>query len=148
MKIKTVKNPQWANRSKTAINLTVRFEEINEDLPFTATANDSEAHSRELFTKAKQGVYGQVKEFAAIPLSNIKVEQLVRTERDKRLSESDWTQAADVPQSIKDKWASYRQSLRDLPQQVDFPWNNLVVTESDFGFTIDVTKAPFPKQPV
>lgn len=44
--------------------------------------------------------------------------------RDKRnllLAESDWTQGADVPQSLKDVWAPYRQALRDVPQQADFP---------------------------
>ena len=40
---------------------------------------------------------------------------LVRPERDKLLLESDWTQGADVPDSIKTPWAEYRAKLRNLP---------------------------------
>lgn len=39
---------------------------------------------------------------------------MLRQERDKRLVESDWTQGADVPESIKTAWQPYRQALRDI----------------------------------
>jgi hypothetical protein len=44
----------------------------------------------------------------------------VRTERNAKLAETDWTQLAD---SSADKvaWATYRQALRDIPDQADFP---------------------------
>lgn len=45
----------------------------------------------------------------------------VRAQRDSLLLSTDWTQAADVPQATKDKWAPYRQALRDVPQQAGFP---------------------------
>lgn len=45
----------------------------------------------------------------------------IRAERDQLLVETDWTQMPDVPQVLKDKWASYRQALRDVPQQPGFP---------------------------
>jgi hypothetical protein len=45
----------------------------------------------------------------------------VREQRNEKLVATDWTQAADVPQSIKDNYASYRQALRDVPQQSGFP---------------------------
>jgi len=48
---------------------------------------------------------------------------IVREERNLLLSKTDWTQLLDVPQSIRDKWASYRQALRDVPQQAGFPDN-------------------------
>jgi hypothetical protein len=47
----------------------------------------------------------------------------VRAERDRLLAATDWTQAADVPQATKDKWAPYRQALRDVTQQAEFPEN-------------------------
>ena len=34
--------------------------------------------------------------------------------RDKELARTDWTQVADAP-TDKEAWATYRQSLRDLP---------------------------------
>ena len=47
----------------------------------------------------------------------------VRAERDKKLTASDWTQMTDSPLSDSDKtaWATYRQSLRDLPTASGFP---------------------------
>jgi hypothetical protein len=47
----------------------------------------------------------------------------IRETRNELLAETDWTQAADVPQTIKDKWATYRQALREVPQQPGFPTN-------------------------
>lgn len=49
----------------------------------------------------------------------------VRTERDKKLKDSDWTQLPDVPliTTIKEAWAVYRQALRDVPQQQSDPFN-------------------------
>jgi hypothetical protein len=47
----------------------------------------------------------------------------VRALRNVLIAQTDWTQAVDVPQATKDKWAPYRQALRDVPQQVGFPDN-------------------------
>lgn len=59
----------------------------------------------------------------------------VRIERNTLLTESDWTQMSDSPltDSKKTEWATYRQSLRDLPS------NNSSATSID-----DVT---FPSVP-
>ena len=45
----------------------------------------------------------------------------MRSERSRRLAESDWTQVADSPVD-KAAWATYRQALRDVPSQSGFPW--------------------------
>lgn len=47
---------------------------------------------------------------------------LVRKERNKRLAECDWTQLSDAPVNSA-TWAAYRQALRDVPSQPDFPWS-------------------------
>lgn len=44
-----------------------------------------------------------------------------REARDRLLVETDWTQGVDVPSAIKDSYAIYRQALRDVPSQEDFP---------------------------
>jgi len=44
----------------------------------------------------------------------------VRTERDSKLAETDWTQVADAPISQED-WAAYRALLRSIPEQEGFP---------------------------
>jgi len=46
----------------------------------------------------------------------------VRSDRDKRLSDTDWTQVADAPVD-KAAWATYRQALRDVPTQAGFPYD-------------------------
>jgi len=43
-----------------------------------------------------------------------------RTQRDALLTASDWTQIADAPVD-RQKWATYRKALRDVPAQVGFP---------------------------
>jgi hypothetical protein len=45
----------------------------------------------------------------------------VRSDRNTRLSASDWTQVADAPVD-QAAWAAYRQALRDISGQSEFPW--------------------------
>jgi hypothetical protein len=45
----------------------------------------------------------------------------VRSSRDEKLKDSDWSQVADAPVD-KTVWATYRQALRDVPTQSGFPW--------------------------
>src|SRR5260363_145443 len=47
--------------------------------------------------------------------------QQVKAIRRAKLIESDWTQLMDVPEKTRTQRATYRQLLRDLPQQKDFP---------------------------
>ena len=45
----------------------------------------------------------------------------VRSDRDSRLAECDWTQANDSPLKAASAWTTYRQSLRNVPAQSGFP---------------------------
>ena len=45
----------------------------------------------------------------------------VRKKRNQLLSETDWTQLPDAPVDGS-LWATYRQELRDIPEQEGFPW--------------------------
>jgi len=49
-------------------------------------------------------------------LSDLEVEftERLRNKRNEMLAETDWTQAEDIPQAIRDNWKPYRQSLRDI----------------------------------
>lgn len=47
----------------------------------------------------------------------------VRDDRNRRLAECDWTQGKDMPDSVSQPWATYRQALRDVPTQATFPWD-------------------------
>lgn len=45
----------------------------------------------------------------------------VRAERNRLLTDSDWTQVKDAPVDQL-AWAAYRQALRNITQQAGFPW--------------------------
>jgi hypothetical protein len=49
----------------------------------------------------------------------------IRSERNAKLTETDWTQVDDTPLDnvAKSAWANYRQALRDVPDQAGFPFD-------------------------
>lgn len=47
----------------------------------------------------------------------------VRAARNQKLAECDWTQGKDIADNVSGAWATYRQALRDVPQQPGFPWD-------------------------
>jgi hypothetical protein len=84
----------------------------------TAFANGVEQVNGQWFTK-----YSVVDMDAeAIAAKDAEQAKSVRDERNKKLSESDWTQVADAPVN-KESWATYRQALRDVTTQETFPWD-------------------------
>ena len=66
--------------------------------------------------------------------------RLLREERFRLLSECDWTQGADVPNSIKTAWQSYRQALRDLPASAS--------PSLDSNYELDLTSVTWPTEPI
>ncbi len=59
-------------------------------------------------------------------LIDVKTEKLwnvLRSMRDSKLLQCDWTQLVDSPLNSQDKsaWAAYRQELRDLPENTEDP---------------------------
>ena len=69
-----------------------------------------------------------VRQYRVDPASLEQVEQrtavqasLVRLQRSERLAQTDWTQLPDSPVD-PEPWATYRQELRDVPEQDGFPW--------------------------
>ena len=45
----------------------------------------------------------------------------VRVERNRLLTESDWTQNPDVPETTRNAWQPYRQALRDITNTYSSP---------------------------
>jgi hypothetical protein len=58
--ILSVRNPQWANENHTAINCLVRTNTLHQEVPFTASPCDSEAHGRETFARCLVGEFGEI----------------------------------------------------------------------------------------
>ena len=65
--------------------------------------------------------------------------RLLREERFRLLAECDWTQGADVPNSIKTAWQTYRQQLRDLPATAS--------PSLDSNYDLDLTSVTWPSKP-
>ena len=47
----------------------------------------------------------------------------LRSQRNKMLSDCDWTQGKDITDEVSINWSTYRQDLRNLPQNTTDPFN-------------------------
>ena len=87
----------------------------------TTTVNVSTGEIVQIpYTTEEQAEY-DAEEAAWIAGKNDRMAAQVRAERNAKLAATDWTQGADTPQATKDKYAPYRQALRDVPAQSGFP---------------------------
>lgn len=59
------KDPIWNDAEGTAILLTVKWEEFNEEMPFGATSYDPESYGVDLFNRAVAGEFGVVAPYVA-----------------------------------------------------------------------------------
>lgn len=53
------KDPVYTNADGTSIDLIVKWEEFNEEMPFSATTWDPEQYGRDLYYRAYAGEFGQ-----------------------------------------------------------------------------------------
>lgn len=60
IEITSARNPKWANEDCTAIDCLVRTNTLHQEIPFTASPNDSEVHGRELFARCLAGEFGVI----------------------------------------------------------------------------------------
>jgi hypothetical protein len=67
MQLEYAKNPVWANAEHTMIDLTIKWDAFNEELPFSASPADCEAHGRAIFEQAAAGAFGEVLEYVPMP---------------------------------------------------------------------------------
>lgn len=117
--------PEFRNATYSPNGLAQIECEINHPqhgwIPFTCDPNDPYTYfdAAAFYNHMLQS--GQVKPYVPPSLSQERMANDVRIERDLLLQASDWTQLPDVPQATKDLWAPYRQALRDIPLQPGFP---------------------------
>jgi hypothetical protein len=57
------KDPFYNNEEGTAIHLTVKWAEFNEEMPFGACSFDVEQHGVDLYNRAVAGEFGEVQPF-------------------------------------------------------------------------------------
>ena len=65
--IEYAKDPAFVTADSNEIDLTVKFVEIAEELPFTATPFDPEPYGVELFNNAVAGDYGNIAPYVPPP---------------------------------------------------------------------------------
>jgi hypothetical protein len=63
------KDAIYGNAEGTNIQLIVKWEEFNEEMPFGATSYDSMPHGVDLYNRAKLGEFGVVGVYVATPVS-------------------------------------------------------------------------------
>jgi len=64
-----------------------------------------------------------VRKWTTVPIPEEELALSVRNERDRLLTESDWTQVSDSPLFQDSAWLSYRTELRDITDQDGFPYS-------------------------
>ena len=68
--------------------------------------------------------------------------RLLREERNRRLTETDWMSFSDSP-TMTDEWKTYRQALRDLPQN----FSPIIDIITEDGYPIVKEQTDWPTKP-
>ncbi|MCH7370038.1 hypothetical protein [Aeromonas sp. MR16] len=71
IKLEYAKNPYWADKAHTLINMVAKFEHLDEEVPFTASIDDVMLHGRNIFIQALNEEFGQVKPHVALTPNEI-----------------------------------------------------------------------------
>ena len=140
--INSARNPQWANYAKTAINLEVDFNELDEEyVDFCAHPDDIVSWGPELYNRAVAGEFGPVAEFE-IPadITGEDALNLIRLDRDKLLKKevdpivSNPLRWASMTEAKQQEWADYRQALLDLPSTQASAYKTFNTTTEDMDW--------------
>ena len=102
------------------IECFVTIDETGEVIPYHVTSEDTESYGIELYNLLTTTQVGSV---AACPQSEIDEDaaRSVRAERNAILLRYDWIANQDVTLTNQADWLTYRQHLRDIPEQAGFP---------------------------
>ncbi|MFB5948379.1 hypothetical protein [Klebsiella pasteurii] len=65
MKISNINSPRYANADNTAITVNMDIDNIGEDIPFTATPDDSTDYGPDIYKRALAGEYGDIAAYIA-----------------------------------------------------------------------------------
>ena len=127
MKYSNVTNCKYVSSDGLHIGCQVTFDTLG-SVYFVASANDSEAHGREIYQKANAGDFGVVAEY--IPASNEltlqQKEDQARLKRNQQLLQIDAVVSnplrwAEIDSQERDNISAYRTALLNVPQQAEFP---------------------------
>lgn len=127
MKYTTVTNPKFSSPDNSKIDCLVTFDKIG-TVPFTASAEDLETHSIEIYNRALSGEFGPIAAFSEIKIETLTISAAgqARQTRDAILRNLDFLvmnplRWASFSTEDQNDLARYRRELLDVPQQVGFP---------------------------
>lgn len=149
--INDARNPRWANKAQTSIDLEVDFDELDEIyVLFTAEPGDPEDWGTTLYNNAVNGDYGEIGPYE--PRRNWTSEEsmsILRDERNALLAMTDYiempTRWSSMTAEEQAAWTTYRNALRDLP--ANYP-NALMIWDDDDDVQDWVwTNVTFPTKP-
>lgn len=133
VRVLEVSSPVYADATKTNINMMVRFAHLSEAVMFSASAKDSEVHSRALYEMASEGQFGEIAQPEEEP--QIIIEARAKAQQEALLSQANsaiaWLQdAADLAMASEkentalQEWKIYRVLLNriDTSTAPDIDW--------------------------
>ena len=112
-------NPNVSFPSPITENALAAFD-VYPVTPTEAPEYNNKTHRVRQGVELIDGVWTQT--WSLQELSEQQASDNIRAERDRCLVKSDWSQLSDAPVDAA-AWATYRQELRDLPSQSEFPFN-------------------------
>lgn len=80
--------------------------------------------------------------WAQLDIEQVKADtamEVIRIERNQKLKNTDWSQGADVPDSLKTAYTTYRQALRDMPANN----SSAIITDND----MTIANVTWPTEP-
>ena len=119
----SVKDPVWGNAEKTQIELTVKFEHLEQEVPFTASKTDSAEHGRELFLRAQAGEFGEIEDY--VPPTELEIAQATNpTKRSQQMAlciskVQHWEMMGEFAAAME--WRRYYQALAMLEKTEAWP---------------------------
>lgn len=127
MKYSNVTNCKYVSSDGLHIGCRVTFDTLG-SVYFVASANDTEAHGRGIYQKAKAGDFGIVAEYVP-PNNELTLQQKedqARLKRNQQLLQIDAVASnplrwAELDSQTRDNISAYRTALLNVPQQAGFP---------------------------
>jgi hypothetical protein len=110
----------------------VLFKGCTNPAEFLASPHFGDDFSADMYTRFKAGEFGEITHGTAVffktqPLTQAELEPIVIEKRNDLLLKSDYIDSAVSQARLSDEqktaWETYRQALRDLPDQQQFPWD-------------------------
>jgi hypothetical protein len=129
--IDEVKTVRRGTGIDTEILCEIKFKGCSNFVQFYANKNGRNEFSRNMWTSLNAEEYGEPtfppSEYRTLPKEQEELEEEVIAKRNQLLVESDWTDSAGGQARLSSEeqtaWATYRQALRDITDQVGYPFD-------------------------